>query len=75
MSNKLYGLIQDSGDGSSCLQWFADEAIADKLLSGDDYCETFGVNEGSPAVVLIVPEGLTYIDLGIDYLSDSDFSE
>lgn len=44
-------LIQDCGDGSACLCWFKDLGLADQLANDDNYCEEFGVNEGSATVI------------------------
>ena len=39
-------LIQDCGDGSSCLRWFKDVDLAQSLAYSDRYCEEFGASEG-----------------------------
>ena len=62
---KLYGIIFDGGDGSVCLRWYSDKEFVDKLLTSDDYCTETYMNEGSPACVLEVPEGVSPEELGI----------
>lgn len=47
---KVAILIQDCGDGSSCLRWFKDIDLAEKLAYSDDYCEEFGASEGTTVI-------------------------
>ena len=44
-------LIADGSDGSAHLVYFKDIALANKLADSDEYCEDFGLNEGSPTII------------------------
>jgi len=55
---KVAILICDGGDGSAHLEWFKDVDHACDLASDDDYCESYGINEGSPEIIE-VPDGWT----------------
>lgn len=61
----LYGLIFDNGDGSASLRWYVCKNKVDRILS--DY-EWFYMNEGSPAVTLVLPDGIIPEKIGIDYV-------
>ena len=55
MTQMVYGLARDNGDGSNSISWFRDKAIVDELLDGDDHCEEFGCNDGGPSETLEFP--------------------
>lgn len=57
MTQKIYGLISDSGDSSSCIHWFRDKDKADAILD-DDSRENYYANEGSYAAELTFPADL-----------------
>ena len=62
---KVYGIVYDFGDGSAGIRWYNKEDV-DYVLSDDyKYWEDVQMNEGSPAVVISIPEGSTPADLGI----------
>lgn len=69
MANKtdVYGLIFDHGDDSNSIRWFTYEDVS-KYLS-DDYAgnefDYIQCNEGEPAAVLHLPEGVTPEQIGI----------
>lgn len=65
----VYVLIRDCGDGSSCLDWFIDDELVDKLLEEDD--SYFG-NEGS-ATTLTFPLGFDLCKCGIELSTAEDF--
>lgn len=58
---KVAILITDGGDGSASLSWFKDLELAQTVADTDDWCETFGMNEGSPTIIEVqddfVPPG------------------
>jgi len=55
----VYGLISDSGDGSSCLQLFSNKELVDYLLGTEEYY----INEGVQAITINVPDGMDPKDL------------
>ena len=61
MSQVIYGLICDGGDGSASLYWFQDKDLVDRLLDDD---ENFYLNEGSPAEILALPDDLDLATAG-----------
>jgi hypothetical protein len=67
---KLYGLIRDCGDGSSCMDWFIDKELVDELLEDD---ESYYANEGMPAEVLTFPENLDLTACGFNISTREDF--
>jgi hypothetical protein len=58
MTQKIYGLISDNGDGSASMHWFRTKEKVDEMLDEDNQHEHYWGNEGSPAVTLQFPEGL-----------------
>lgn len=70
MTQTVYGLISDSGDGTSHVRWFRNKDIVDKLLNDDEYCEQYGVNEGSPAETLTFPDDLDLTECGFSFDDD-----
>lgn len=70
MVQKVYGLISDSGDGSSAILWFRDDKTVDRLLDEDTYCEQFYGNEGSPAETLTFPDDLDLNSIGFSFADD-----
>lgn len=71
MSQKVYGLTADHGDGSSGIRWFQNVELVEKLLNRDD--EVYYGNEGSPAITLTFPDDLDLVACGFRF-SDSDYS-
>lgn len=70
---KVYGIISDSGDGSSSIYWFKDSKIADMLLDDDsEYVEQFGCNEGGYAEELTFPDDVDLQQCGFSF-SDNDY--
>lgn len=62
---KIYGIIEDGGDGSASIGWYSKED-ADYVLSNDyEYFDYVQMNEGEPAQVIDIPYGFTPLDLGI----------
>uniref|UniRef100_A0AAU8HZE2 Uncharacterized protein n=1 Tax=Klebsiella phage FKP3 TaxID=3231233 RepID=A0AAU8HZE2_9CAUD len=61
---KVAILIEDCGDGSSCLRWFKDLDLAEALAYSDDYCEEFGGSEGT-----------TVIEVGDDFIPPGGFDD
>ena len=73
MTQVIYGLISDSGDGSSCIKWFKDKRIVDFVLSDDyEYNDSYYANEGSPSAILTLPDGLDLKNAGFRF-SDQYF--
>lgn len=60
MTQTIYGLIQDYGDGSSGIRWFRNKDKVDKILDDNDpdWDESYYANEGSPSEVLTFPAEL-----------------
>jgi hypothetical protein len=62
---KIYGIIEDGGDGSSCLLWYNEEDA--EHVPSDEY-ENFDYVQGcggSPSQVINIPDGYTPEDIGI----------
>lgn len=73
MAQKVFGLISDSGDGSSSLRWFKDQALVDRLLEDDGFCEVFYANEGCPAETLVFPDDFDLDSVGFVFDSAQDW--
>jgi hypothetical protein len=60
MTQTIYGLTQDYGDGSSGMRWYRNKAIVDAKLdeSSPDWDESMYGNEGVPSMVLTFPADL-----------------
>lgn len=74
MTQTVYGLVQDYGDGSSGMRWYRDEKKVNALLDEDspEWDEAFAVNEGSPNMVLTFPAGLDLEGCGFRFDDDDD---
>lgn len=68
MTQKIYGLVSDCGDGSSCMHWFRDEKIVEQCLEHD--CESYGMNEGVPAETLEFPDELNLEKCGFSFFDE-----
>lgn len=71
MTQQVFLVIRDLGDGSSCIDVYPDsemsyEEVCDMLSNRDTYDE-YHANEGKPKIVLTLPDGfdLTTLGLGI----------
>lgn len=62
---KVALLISDGGDGSASIRYFKDIKYANELADCDEYCETFGLNEG----------GAEIIDVQEDFYPPGGFSD
>lgn len=69
MAQTVYGLISDGGDGSAHIRWFRSIDIVNKLLNDDEYCEQYGVNDGSPET-LTFPDDLDLTECGFTFDDD-----
>jgi len=60
MTQTIYGLTQDYGDGSAGMRWYRNKATVDAKLdeSSPDWDESFYANEGRPSMVLTFPADL-----------------
>lgn len=65
----IYILIRDCGDGSSCIDWFDDKELVDKVLEED---ESYFGNEGS-AATLTFPLDFDIRKCGIIISTAEDF--
>lgn len=70
----IYGVISDSGDGSSHLKWFRDKRIVDAILDHDALQEQFYANEGSPSEIFSFPDDLDLVMCGFNF-DDESFIE
>lgn len=60
MSNVLYMVITNCGDGSNAIQWVADLAVLDKMEErADEGDETYASGEGLQVTELIIPDPVT----------------
>jgi hypothetical protein len=60
MTQTIYGLTQDYGDGSAGMRWYRNKEIVDAKLdeSSPDWDESMYGNEGVPSMVLTFPADL-----------------
>ena len=70
---KIYGLIQDCGDGSAGILWFENRELADKLKD-NLWADRWGLNGGSLAEVLTFPDDFDLAACGIE-VSDQDYND
>jgi hypothetical protein len=69
----IYGLISDSGDGSSSIVWFRTQEQVDKMLDEDNGYESYwAANEGGPSETLTFPADLDLEECGFYFLNDED---
>lgn len=68
---KVALLIADGGDGSACIRYFKNVNLAMTLLDDDNYCETFGLNEGDCDVIEVPAD---FIPPG-GYWADEDYGD
>ena len=69
----IYGVICDSGDGSSHMQWFRNKELVDDILDEDhDDHELYYANEGEPSSILSFPDELNLEQCGFKF-SDGSF--
>ena len=69
MTQTVYGLIVDHGDGSSGMRWYRSKDTVDAILDDDspDWDESFYANEGSPAETLTFPADLDLDACGFSF--------
>jgi hypothetical protein len=74
MTQKVYGLVQDYGDGSSGMRWYRNKDKVDKLLddSDPDWDQSFYANEGEPNMVLTFPADLDLEACGFRFDDDDE---
>lgn len=75
MTQIIYGLSRDNGDGSCSVIWFRNKELVDYLLtdgksSDYDEREAFYGNEGSISQTLNFPDDLDLIDCGFFFCDD-----
>ena len=60
MTQVIYGLTQDYGDGSAGMRWYRNKETVDAKLdeSSPDWDESMYGNEGVPSMVLTFPADL-----------------
>lgn len=68
MTQTIYGLVQDYGDGSSGMRWYRNKDLVDALLDDD---ESMYGNEGIPNMILTFPADLDLEACGF-YFDDND---
>ena len=58
MTQKIYGLVCDNGDGSASIHWFKNKENADTLIDEESssWDEAYNMNEGRYAEMLVFPE-------------------
>lgn len=66
MSQTVYGLLRDCGDGSSVINWYRDASEVRRLLDNDDE-NAYYANEGSPSETLIFPDDLDLEKCGFTF--------
>jgi len=75
MTQVVYGLTADLGDGSNMVRWFRNKSVVDMLLDDDsEYQETYYGNEGRPAETFTFPDDLDLQAVGF-YFSDTYYEK
>lgn len=70
MTQKVYGLIVDHGDGSMGIRWFRSKEKVDELLDEDNgHEEYWAANEGGPSEELTFPDDVDLLNVGF-FFSD-----
>ena len=74
MTQTIYGLTQDYGDGSAGMRWYRNKAIVDAKLDedGPDWDESMYGNEGTPSMVLTFPADLDLEACGFRFDDNED---
>lgn len=71
MTQMVYGLVKDGGDGSASMCWFREDQRAEaEVLLLDE--EEFFMNEGGFAVVLEFPDDLDLEQAGFSFYLEND---
>ena len=75
MTQTIYGLTQDYGDGSAGMRWFRNKSIAFALLDEEHplWNQSMYANEGVPSMVLTFPGDLDLEACGFRF-DDCDYS-
>ena len=74
MSQKIYGLTVDHGDGSAGIVWFKNKELVDRILDDELFIDEYYGNEGTPAEELEFPDGLDLEACGFRF-RDNDILE
>jgi hypothetical protein len=74
MTQTIYGLTQDYGDGSAGMRWYRNKAIVDAKLDedGPDWDESMSGNEGVPSMTLTFPDDLDLEACGFRFDDDDE---
>jgi len=74
MTQTIYGLTEDYGDGSAGMRWYRNKDKVDALLDEDspDWKESMYANEGTPSMVLTFPADLDLEACGFRFDDDDD---
>ena len=73
MAQKIYGIVSDSGDGSSCMHWYRSIDKVDEMLDPRNGHENYwSSNEGGPAEILDFPNDLDLEACGFTFSDDGD---
>lgn len=67
MTQKVYGLIRDNGDGSAGIVWFRSMEEVDEMLDEENDHEEYWGNEGSPAEELTFPDSVDLAAAGFRF--------
>ena len=68
MTQTVYGLVSDGGDGSASIRWFRNKELVDSLLDDN---EIYFINEGGLADTFTFPIALDLEECGFLF-SDED---
>jgi hypothetical protein len=74
MTQTIYGLTRDYGDGSAGMRWYRNKAIVDAKLDedGPDWDESMSGNEGVPSMTLTFPDDLDLEACGFRFDDDDE---
>lgn len=67
MTQTIYGLISDNGDGSASMRWYRTQAEVDYMLDEENGYEHMWDNDGCAAEVLTFPADLDLTKCGFSF--------
>jgi len=70
MTQAVYGIVRDCGDGYSTADWFRDEEKARRLVEDATYSVDYGISGGEIPITLHFPDDLNLEDCGFVFNDD-----
>ncbi len=71
MTIKVYAILTNCGDGSSCIRWFNDRYVTEEDLEAleENDPETWGSGDGLQCTTLTFPDDFDFEEAGISFSS------